>query len=87
MHPSQMHYFPVTPLFMLLFLAAFAVVVALVEFGLVTYASEKMGSAAATSPAAWAACWAPTSSICARLQTSGARSLPSEARGSPKAFS
>ena len=34
MHPSAMHYFPVTPLFMVLLLVAFAMVVALVEFGL-----------------------------------------------------
>ncbi len=43
MHPSSMHYFPVTPLFMVLLFVAFAIVVALVEFGVITYAYEKMG--------------------------------------------
>jgi uncharacterized membrane protein len=38
-----MHYFPVTPLFMLLLLAAFVVLVGLVEFRVITYAYEKMG--------------------------------------------
>jgi uncharacterized membrane protein len=38
-----MHYFPVTPLFMVLLLVAFAMVVALVEFGVVTYAYERIG--------------------------------------------
>jgi len=40
---SPMHYFPVTPLFMVLLFAAFAVVVAVVEYGLISYAYEKMG--------------------------------------------
>jgi uncharacterized membrane protein len=43
MHPSPLHYFPVTPLFMLLLLVAFVAVVALVELGVVTYAYEKIG--------------------------------------------
>jgi uncharacterized membrane protein len=38
-----MHYFPVAPVFMLLLLIGFVVVVALVEFGVLTYAYEKMG--------------------------------------------
>jgi uncharacterized membrane protein len=42
-HASPLHYFPVTPLFMLLLLVAFAAVVALVELGVVTYAYEKIG--------------------------------------------
>ncbi len=43
MNPSSMHYFPVTPLFMVLLFVAFAVLVALIEFGAITYAYEKMG--------------------------------------------
>ena len=43
MHPSPMHYFPVTPLFMVLLLAVIAVCVLLLEFGVITYAYEKMG--------------------------------------------
>ncbi len=43
MGPSPMHYFPVTPLFMVLLFVAFAVLVAVVEFGVITYAYEKMG--------------------------------------------
>jgi uncharacterized membrane protein len=38
-----MHYFPVTPLFMVLLFAAFAVLVAVIEFGLISYAYEKIG--------------------------------------------
>jgi uncharacterized membrane protein len=38
-----MHYFPLSPLFMVLGFAAFAVLVAVVEFGLISYAYEKMG--------------------------------------------
>ena len=41
--PSPMHYSPVTPLFMLLLLVVLGAVVALVEFGVVSYAYEKMG--------------------------------------------
>ena len=40
---SPMHYFPVTRPFMGLLLLAFAVVVALIEFGIISYAYEKMG--------------------------------------------
>ena len=40
---SQMHYFPVTAPFMALLLLAFAVLVALIEFGVIGYAYEKMG--------------------------------------------
>ncbi len=43
MSPSPMHYFPVTPVFMLLLVIVFVAVVALVEFGVLTYAYEKMG--------------------------------------------
>jgi uncharacterized membrane protein len=39
----QLQYFPVAPLFMVLLLAAFAVLVAVVEFGVISYAYEKMG--------------------------------------------
>jgi uncharacterized membrane protein len=38
-----MHYFPVTPLFMVLLFIVIAVWVALVEFKVITYAYEKMG--------------------------------------------
>jgi len=38
-----MHYFPLTPLFMLLLFVVFVTVVALVELGVLTYAYEKMG--------------------------------------------
>jgi len=38
-----MHYFPVTPPFMLLMLIAFVALVALIQFGVITYAYEKMG--------------------------------------------
>lgn len=40
---SPMHYPPMTPRFMLLLFVVFAAVVALVEFGVVSYAYEKMG--------------------------------------------
>jgi uncharacterized membrane protein len=43
MHPWPLHYFPLAPLFMLLLLAAFVVVVALLELGVLTYAYEKIG--------------------------------------------
>ncbi len=43
MHTSPMHYFPVTPLFMVLLGLVLIVVVALVEVGAITYAYEKMG--------------------------------------------
>jgi len=43
MRPSPMHYYPVTPPFMLLLFVVFAMVVALVEFGVLGYAYEKMG--------------------------------------------
>ncbi len=43
MHSSPMHYFPVTPLFMVLLFIVIAVWVALVEFKVITYAYEKMG--------------------------------------------
>jgi len=43
MSPSPMHYFPLTPLFMLLLFVVFVTVVALVELGVLTYAYEKMG--------------------------------------------
>ncbi len=43
MSPSSMHYFPVTPLFMVLLFVAFTVLVALLQFGVITYAYEKMG--------------------------------------------
>lgn len=43
MHPSAMHYFPVTPPFMLLLFMAFVALVALIEFGVIGYAYEKMG--------------------------------------------
>jgi uncharacterized membrane protein len=38
-----MHYFPVTPLFMVLLFVAFAALVALLQFGVISYAYEKMG--------------------------------------------
>jgi uncharacterized membrane protein len=38
-----MHYFPVTPLFMVLLFVVLAAVVALLQFGVLTYAYEKMG--------------------------------------------
>jgi len=38
-----MHYFPVAPLFMFLLFLVLAVVVALVEFGVLTYAYDKIG--------------------------------------------
>ncbi len=38
-----MHYFPVTPLFMVLMFFALAVLVALIQFKVITYAYEKMG--------------------------------------------
>ena len=38
-----MHYLPNTPLFMLLLVAVLAIVVALVELGVLTYAYEKLG--------------------------------------------
>jgi uncharacterized membrane protein len=41
--PSPMHYFPVTPLFMVLLGLVFVVVVALIEVGVISYAYEKMG--------------------------------------------
>jgi len=43
MNLSPMHYLPLTPLFMVLLVAVFAVVVALIEFGVLTYAYEKLG--------------------------------------------
>ena len=43
MHYSSMHYFPVTSLFMVLLLVALGVLVALIEFGVIGYAYEKMG--------------------------------------------
>jgi uncharacterized membrane protein len=43
MRLSPLHYFPVSPLFVLLFLAALAVLVALIELKVLTYAYEKMG--------------------------------------------
>ena len=43
MQPSPMHYFPVTPLFMLLLGLVLVVVIALVEIKVITYAYEKMG--------------------------------------------
>ena len=43
MRPSPMHYFPVSPAFMILLFVALAVVVAIVELGVLTYAYEKMG--------------------------------------------
>ena len=43
MHQSPMHYFPVSPPFMALLLLAFAALVALIEFGVIGYAYEKMG--------------------------------------------
>ena len=45
MHPSPMHYFPVTPPFMVLLFVAFAALVVLLQFGVITYAYEKMGVA------------------------------------------
>jgi uncharacterized membrane protein len=39
----SMHYFPVTPLFMVLLFVALTVLVALIQFGVITYAYEKMG--------------------------------------------
>ena len=46
MHPSSMHYFPVTTPFMALLFIALAVLVALIEFGVISYAYEKMGISA-----------------------------------------
>ena len=43
MRPSAMHYFPVAPLFMVLLLVAFAALVVLLQFGVISYAYEKMG--------------------------------------------
>ncbi|MCE5267004.1 MAG: DUF1614 domain-containing protein [Planctomycetaceae bacterium] len=43
MHASPMHYFPVTPLFMLLLGIVLALLIALVEVGAISYAYEKMG--------------------------------------------
>jgi uncharacterized membrane protein len=43
MHPSPMHYFPLTPLFMLLLGVVLVVIIALVEINVITYAYEKMG--------------------------------------------
>jgi uncharacterized membrane protein len=43
MHPSPLHYFSVTPLFMLLLGLVLVLVIALVEVHVITYAYEKMG--------------------------------------------
>ncbi len=43
MHPSPLHYFPVTTPFMALLFIALAVLVALIQFGVISYAYEKMG--------------------------------------------
>ncbi len=43
MHPSPMHYFPVTPLFMLLLGLVLLALIALVEVNIIAYAYEKMG--------------------------------------------
>ena len=43
MRPWSLHYYPVTPFFMLLLIVALAALVALVELGVLTYAYEKMG--------------------------------------------
>ncbi len=43
MHPSPLHYFPVTPLFMLLLGLVLVLVIALIEVHVITYAYEKMG--------------------------------------------
>jgi hypothetical protein len=42
-HFSPLHYFPVTPLFMLLMGVVLAIVIALVEVGVIGHAYEKMG--------------------------------------------
>ena len=42
-HPSSIHYFPVTPLFMVLLGLILIVVIALMEVNVITYAYEKMG--------------------------------------------
>jgi uncharacterized membrane protein len=43
MRPSPIHYFPVTPLFMVLLGLILIVVITLVEINVITYAYEKMG--------------------------------------------
>ncbi len=43
MRPSPQDYFPVSPLFLVLFLLGFALLVTLIEFNVLTYAYEKMG--------------------------------------------
>jgi uncharacterized membrane protein len=43
MHPSPLHYFPVTPLFMVLLGVLLIFVIAMVEVGAITYAYEKIG--------------------------------------------
>ena len=43
MSPSPMHYSPVAPLFMLMLFVLFAIVAGLVEFGVLTYAYDKIG--------------------------------------------
>ncbi|MGO9115795.1 MAG: DUF1614 domain-containing protein [Thermoguttaceae bacterium] len=43
MSPSSIHYFPVTPPFMVLLFVAFTGLVVLLQFGVITYAYEKMG--------------------------------------------
>jgi uncharacterized membrane protein len=45
MHPSSMHYFPVTPWFMVLFGLVLAVLIVLIEVGVLSYAYEKLGIA------------------------------------------
>lgn len=43
MHFSPLQYFPLAPLFILLFLFVIVIIVALIEFGIIQYAYEKMG--------------------------------------------
>jgi uncharacterized membrane protein len=43
MRPSPLHYYPISPLFLLLFLAALAVVIVLIELKVITYAYERIG--------------------------------------------
>jgi uncharacterized membrane protein len=43
MHPSPLHYFPVTPLFMMLLGLVLIALIALVEVNVIAYAYEKMG--------------------------------------------
>jgi uncharacterized membrane protein len=43
MRPTPYHYFPISPLFVLVLLVALAVVVLLIEFNILTYAYEKIG--------------------------------------------